>query len=87
MPMAPIRFALRASTQFVVGGLVMFALAFAFYIAAVLLQATGALGLFFLTPVGPFVLIALFFFAHAWSMRKSERAVNLDDPVSSSPKG
>lgn len=55
----------------------MIAVGFAFYIVFVLLQAAGDLGsLAFgiaFDASGLFVLVAALFFAHAWSMRKSEQ--------------
>lgn len=78
---------MRASSQFLVGGLVLLAVGLALYIVFVLLQAAGDLGNFILGPFGLFVLVALLFFAHAWSMRKSEQMVNSGTPVPPPPRG
>jgi lipopolysaccharide export LptBFGC system permease protein LptF len=80
---------MRRSSQFLVGGLVLIALGLAFYLALVLLQAAGdlgslAFGLASGTP-GLFVLVAALFFAHAWSMRKSERMLSSGDPLPPPP--
>lgn len=82
---------MRASSQFLMGGLVLLAVGFAFYVALVLLQAAGdlgslAYGIALGTP-GLFVLVAALFFAHAWSMRKSEQMVNSGTPVPPPPRG
>ena len=72
---------MRGSSQFLVGGFVLLAVGLSLYIAFVLLQAAGdlgplILGPFILGPSGVFVLVAMLFFAHAWSMRKSEQMVS-----------
>lgn len=67
---------MRRSSQFLVGGFVMIAVGLAFYVALVLPQAAGNQIPFTLGPFSLFVLVAVFFFAHAWSMRKSEQMLS-----------
>lgn len=73
---------MRGSSQFLVGGFVLLSVGLALYIAFVLLQAAGDSGSFIL---GPFILVAMLFFAHAWSMRKSEQMVSLETSLSPPP--
>ena len=76
---------MRGSSQFLVGGLVMIALGLTLYITLVLFQAVGDLGSlgFGIASGAPglFVLVAALFFAHAWSMRKSERMLSSGSPL------
>ena len=71
---------MRRSSQFLVGGFVLISVGLAFYVALVLLQAAGDLGSLALgialDTSGLFVLVAVLFFAHAWSMRKSEQMLS-----------
>ena len=78
---------MRGSSQFLMGGFVLLAVGFALYIVLVLLRAAGDLGSFILGPFGLFVLVAVLFFAHAWSMRKGEQMVNSGARVSPPPRG
>lgn len=77
---------MRGSSQFLLGGLVMIAVGFTLYIGLVLLQAAGILGSLAFGIAsgipGLFVLVAAFFFVHAWSMRKSERMMSSGTPLS-----
>jgi hypothetical protein len=53
---------MRRSSQFLVGGFVMIAVGLGFYVALVLLQATGNQVPLTLGPLSLFVLVAGFFF-------------------------
>ena len=57
------------------------AVGLAFYVALVLLQAAGFQATFTLGILSLFVLVALFFFAHAWSMRRSEQMLSSGAPL------
>ncbi len=76
---------MRSSSQFLVGGFVMIAVGLAVYVALVLLQAAGIQVTFSLGILSLFVLVALFFFAHAWSMRRSEQMLSSGASLPSPP--
>jgi hypothetical protein len=65
----------------------MIAVGLAFYVTVVLLQAAGNQVSFTLGPFSLFVLVAVFFFAHAWSMRKSEQMLCAGDSLPPPPIG
>ncbi len=67
---------MRRSSQFLVGGFVMIAVGLAFYVALVLLQTASNQVTFPLGPFSFFVLVGVFFFVHAWSMRKREQMLS-----------
>jgi lipopolysaccharide export LptBFGC system permease protein LptF len=67
---------MRRSSQSLAGGFALIAVGLIFYAALVLLQVAGNQIPVTFGPLSLFILVALFFFAHAWSMRKSEQILS-----------